>query len=198
MPEARAKLVVLDTGPLITLAAAASLDYLLYPGVPVYVPDAVVYEATVKHGSLGAADIAEWAQAHSDQVHVVVTSTFVNFQKDLQAGRRDRLPHIGETAAIETLRYGVEIGPGERGVFITEDGRVVRGAFLPVGPLRERAITITTRDFLEGLEASGRINSADEVYRLAEDAGRFASRSRALAELDAEARAVVTRLLRKD
>ena len=43
-----AKLIVTDTGPLITLAAADSLDYLLYPGVPVYVPDAVLYEATVR------------------------------------------------------------------------------------------------------------------------------------------------------
>jgi len=30
---ARASLFVLDTGPLITLAAADSLDYLLYPNV---------------------------------------------------------------------------------------------------------------------------------------------------------------------
>jgi hypothetical protein len=38
-----AKLVVMDTGPLITLAVAESLDYLLYPNVPVYIPDAVLY-----------------------------------------------------------------------------------------------------------------------------------------------------------
>ncbi|MEO5332544.1 MAG: hypothetical protein H7839_11015 [Magnetococcus sp. YQC-5] len=34
------KLLVMDTGPLITLAAADSLVCLLYPGVPVYIPDA--------------------------------------------------------------------------------------------------------------------------------------------------------------
>jgi hypothetical protein len=45
--DIRAKLIVTDTGPLITLAAADVLDYLLYPGVPVYIPDAVLYEATV-------------------------------------------------------------------------------------------------------------------------------------------------------
>jgi hypothetical protein len=43
-----AKLIVPDTGPLITLAAADSLDYLLYPAVPVYVPDAVLYEPQSK------------------------------------------------------------------------------------------------------------------------------------------------------
>jgi hypothetical protein len=41
-----AKLIVMDTGPLITLAAADSLDYLLYPNVPIYIPDAVLLEAT--------------------------------------------------------------------------------------------------------------------------------------------------------
>jgi hypothetical protein len=52
--ELHAKLIVPDTGPLITLAAADSLDYLLYPNVPVYVPDAVLYEATVTSDAIGA------------------------------------------------------------------------------------------------------------------------------------------------
>jgi hypothetical protein len=63
--ELHAKLIVPDTGPLITLAAADSLDYLLYPEVPVYVPDAFLYEATVKSDALGAQSIAEWVQRHS-------------------------------------------------------------------------------------------------------------------------------------
>ncbi|MBF0135831.1 MAG: hypothetical protein HQL65_06300 [Magnetococcales bacterium] len=54
VPELTAKLLVTDTGPLIALATADALGYLLYPGVPVHIPDAVLYEATVKSGSLGA------------------------------------------------------------------------------------------------------------------------------------------------
>jgi hypothetical protein len=46
----RVSLFVLDTGPLITLAAADSLDYLLFPNVPVVIPDAVFYEATRECG----------------------------------------------------------------------------------------------------------------------------------------------------
>jgi hypothetical protein len=38
MNAARVSLYVLDTGPLITLAAAESLDYLLYPNVAVVIP----------------------------------------------------------------------------------------------------------------------------------------------------------------
>jgi hypothetical protein len=43
MPPERitAKLLIVDAGPLITLAAAASLDYLLYANGAVIIPDAV-------------------------------------------------------------------------------------------------------------------------------------------------------------
>ena len=67
----RARLIVLDTGPLITLAAADSLDYLLYPGAPLYIPDAVLYEATQDSQRIGAAEILDWAQRNSEQVHPV-------------------------------------------------------------------------------------------------------------------------------
>jgi hypothetical protein len=43
------RIIVTDAPPLITLAAAKSLDYLLYqlyPGLPVVIPDAVFHEAT--------------------------------------------------------------------------------------------------------------------------------------------------------
>ena len=46
MTAPRVSLYVLHTGPLITPAAADSLDYLLYPNVAVVIPDAVFCEAT--------------------------------------------------------------------------------------------------------------------------------------------------------
>jgi len=101
-----AKLIITDTGPLITLAAADSLDFLLYPGVPLYLPDAVLYEATVNSGALGAANIALWAQAHPGQVHPIATETYANFQtlKDRNPAHRQR--DLGEQAALEAVRYG--------------------------------------------------------------------------------------------
>ena len=77
--EIAAKLIVLDTGPLITLAAADSLDYLLYPGVAVFVPDAVLYEATRDGAALGAAEILAWAQKNSGLVRTVSTEVFFNY-----------------------------------------------------------------------------------------------------------------------
>jgi|GEM_PF-4410812 len=84
----------------------------------------------------------------------------------------------------------------ERAILITEDDRVIRGSIFALADDRERLISITTRDFLTGLEAAGRINSADAVYKLAEGAGRNASKSSALAEQDEAARRTVAALLR--
>ncbi len=39
-------IIVTDVPPLITLASAQSFDYLLYPALPVIIPDAVFHEAT--------------------------------------------------------------------------------------------------------------------------------------------------------
>jgi hypothetical protein len=102
--EFHAKLIVPDTGPLITLAAADGLDYLLYPAVPVYVPDAVLYEATVKSDALGAQSIAEWLQRHSQQVFPLVTQIFADHLAMLDAGLKTPRD-LGERAAIEAIRH---------------------------------------------------------------------------------------------
>jgi hypothetical protein len=194
--ELHAKLIVLDTGPLITLAAADSLDYLLYPAVPVYVPDAVLYEATIKSDALGAQSIAEWVQGHSQQVYPLVTQVFTDHLAMLGAGLRTPRD-LGERAAIEAIRHTLVLANDERAVFITEDDRLLTGTYVVLDVDRDRAISITTRDFLEGLEEAHRINSADDVYRRAEDAGRLASRRAALAGDHERSIAAVRRLLRR-
>jgi len=62
---------------------------------------------------------------------------------------------------------------------------------------RDRAISITTWDFLLGLEEAHRINSAEDVYRRAEDAGRLASRRAVLAASHERAITAVKGLLRR-
>jgi hypothetical protein len=194
--ELHAKLIVPDTGPLITLAAADSLDYLLYPAVPVYVPDAVLYEATVNSDALGAQSIAEWVQRHSQQVYPLVTQVFTDHLAMLGAGLRPPRD-LGERAAIEAIRHTLVLAKEERAIFVTEDDRLLTGTYVVLDVDRERMISITTRDFLEGLEEAQRINSADDVYRRAEDAGRLASRRTALAGDHERAIAAVKRLLRR-
>jgi hypothetical protein len=191
------KIAVMDTGPLITLAAAGSLDYLLYLGVPVLVPDAVLYEATRDGAAIGAGAILDWAQANSRLVQTISTEVFFNYVEAREANPSRRERDLGERAALEAIHHGVQLGENERAILITEDDRVLRQVLVINAELTARIIPLTTRDFLESMENAGRINSADEIYRSAEDAGRLASQRRILADQHASAREAVERLIRR-
>ena len=187
------RLFVMDTGPLITLAAASSLDYLGLPGVPIYIPDAVLFEATVKDKSLGARDIIEWLQDNVVQVHVIPTAAFRNHLILIERDPLHRTPDLGERAALEVAFEVFKPGEGELAVLLTEDAGAVKLAqrYEPEG----HCVTITTRDFLDGLEGAGRINSADAVYSAAQDHGRHAGQRRVLASENADRVEAVRRLL---
>jgi len=107
--DLHARLIVMDTGPLITLAVADSLDYLLYPGVPVYVPDAVLYEATRDSAALGAPQILDWAQRNSEQVRTISTEVFFNYIESHAANPARREKDLGERAAIEAIHDGMHL-----------------------------------------------------------------------------------------
>lgn len=195
MPPDRltAKLLIVDAGPLITLAAAASLDYLLYANGPIIIPDAVFFEATRDASRLGAGIIVEWANANLDRVHIAPTNAFAAFARDYEAGLTEREPDLGERAAIEYARHHVHLGPDERAVLLSED-RKVTGLRIARGEL-PRAIIITMRDFLLTLERIGRINSADAIYDAVVEAGRTPSRRELLDQHDPMVRDAVARLL---
>jgi hypothetical protein len=195
--ELSAKLIVMDAGPLITLAVADSLDYLLYAGVPVYLPDAVLYEAARDSAALGAAQILDWAQKNSEQVRTISTEVFFNYVQSREANPSRREKDLGERAAIEAIHDGIHLEPDERAILITEDDRVLRRVLVVEPELTAKMIPITSRDFLEAMEAAHCINSADEVYRRAEDSGRLASRRAALADQHEQAREAVERMLRR-
>jgi nucleotide-binding universal stress UspA family protein len=190
-----ARLVVMDTGPLITLATSDALDYLLYPGLPIYIPDAVLYEATIDSEKFGATAILEWVQSHPQTVQTVSTQVFFNYVSDLtlRPGRKER--DLGERAALEAIHDAIALEPGERALLVTEDDRVLRQVLVVDAGLTERIIPITTRDLLEGLEKAQRIQSTDEIYRRAEDAGRLATQRRVLRDQHEQARAAVARVM---
>ena len=96
MIETGISLYVLDTGPLITLAAADSLDYLLYPNVPLVIPDAVFYEATRDTGKLGAQSIIDWVKEHHKQIEIAATNAYLNFDAARESNPRTREPNLGE------------------------------------------------------------------------------------------------------
>lgn len=195
--EISAKLIVKDTGPLITLAAADCLDYLLKPGVDVFIADAVMYEATRDGDALGAAEILAWAQSNTNLVRTISTSVFFNFVESLSGNPARREKDLGERAAMEAIHDAIALGDNDRALLVTEDDRVLRRILVVETELTDRMIPVTTRDLLEALERAGRINSADEVYRRAEDAGRLASRRAALSAQHFRARDAVERMLKR-
>ncbi len=160
-------IIVSDVPPLITLAAAQSLDYLLYPELPVVIPDAVFYEATRLAGKLGAQEILDWRNAHMDTVHVQATEAFKNEMARLatQGGRLEK--NLGERAAVETIR-AYPLGENERAILLRDDRDVERVVVLDP----RKIILLTTWDYLRQLEEAQRIQSADAVFAAAREKGR--------------------------
>jgi hypothetical protein len=159
------KIIVTDAPPLITLAAAKSLDYLLYPALPVIIPDAVFFEATNVAGKLGAQEILDWYREHIDAVRVEPTEAFATAQLVARAGRRSR--DLGERAALEVIR-NYPLAEHERALLLSDDRDI--GRVIVVDP--DRLILLTKWDYLRQLEEAHRIQSADAVMAAVREAGR--------------------------
>ena len=191
MPDLKIKLVVVDASPLITLAAADALDYLLLFELPVILPDAVFHEATSSTGKLGASDILDWSRLHTDLVSVLPTQAFTDdlLLRDL-AGRRPSR-NIGERAAVEIVRSTDLIAPGEVAVLLSDDRDINR---LMAGGA-ETTLVISTRTFLTTLEAAQRIQSADEVKQRALARGRNLPPRDPFADTLPEAKEILLKIL---
>ncbi len=161
------KIIVTDAPPLITLAAAHCLDYLLYPALPVIIPDAVFFEATRAAGKLGAQEILDWYRDHVDIARVEPSEAFQNAAA-LLTTRSGRMPRdLGERAALEIIR-NYPLAPRERALLLSDDRDVER--VVVVDP--ERLILLTTWDYLVQLEEARRIQSAAAVIEAVRQAGR--------------------------
>jgi hypothetical protein len=160
-------LIVTDAPPLITLASAQRLDYLLYPELPVIIPDAVYYEATGQIDKLGAQEIIDWHRAHMEAVRIEPTEVFKNEIKRLarQGGRMER--DLGERAAVETIR-NYPLAEEERAILLCDDRDVNR--VIVIDP--QKIILLTTWDYLCQLEGAQRIQSAEAVFEAARERGR--------------------------
>lgn len=161
------KIIVTDAPPLITLAAAKSLDYLLYPALPVIIPDAVYYEAAGFAGKLGAQEIIDWQRAHEDMVRIESTHAFVEAITVANVLGRRMGRNVGERAALEVIE-NYPFAEQERALLLSDDRDVQR--MRVVNP--DRLILLTTWDYLRQLEAAQRIQSADGVIEAVRAAGR--------------------------
>jgi hypothetical protein len=161
-------IIVTDAPPLITLAAAQSLDYLLYPELPVIIPDAVLYEATRAGGKLGAQEILDWYRAHVEEVRIEPTQAFQDEMTLRENPGHKPARDLGErAAAIEVVR-SYPLGKDGRALLLSDDRDAER--LLVFEP--EKAILLTTWDYLRQLEEAQRIQSADAVFEAVKRAGR--------------------------
>jgi hypothetical protein len=188
------KLFVVDTGPLITLAAAQSLEYLLYVEADVVIPDAVLHEATRDAARLGAQDIIDWVKAHRAQIEIAPTKAYERYDLARLSAPGFQEPDLGERAAVEVIEEPDRLVGAERGLLLCEETAVLRRVVVRD---RDRIVEISTLDFLRILEAEQRIQSAEQVFEHAEKAGRLASRVVKLGAQDSATRAAIQELVRQ-
>lgn len=122
----------------------------------------VEHEATRHADQLGAQSIIKWAQANQGRLAVVPTQTFADHRvlQEANPGRK-RNRDLGERAALEVLRDTQQIGPGERGILLFEDGDILCHKVV----IRDanRLLLLTTADLLRALKLEGRLQSADHL-----------------------------------
>jgi hypothetical protein len=189
------KILITDTSSLITLAVAESLDYLALLNIPIFVPDAVYFEATFDLEKMGATDIVAWVQNNPGLIQIVPTDTFVDELHRRESGERRRRD-LGETAALEIANNSKLIGHSGQSFVLTEDDAVIDGGFVSSNNKRQ-IFVISTHDFLDVLEAEQLINSAESVYKIAEDAGRLASKRKAESEAEKAAVSAIQDLIKR-
>ena len=187
------KIFVVDTGPLITLAVAQSLDYLLFINADIIIPDAVLHEATRDAARLGAQDIIDWVKAHRSQIEIAPTKAYEIYDAARATIPNLREPDLGERAAVEVIEEPDRLQGDERGLLLCEETAVLRRVVVRE---RERIVELSTLDFLRILESEQRIQSAEQVFELAAHAGRFPSRAEKLPGHDEATRAAIQQLVR--
>lgn len=159
------KIIVPDSGPLITLALSNALDTLLLPGVPIYIPDMVRHEVIRDMSKPGAADIAKWIRLNEgDSVRIVSTEVYEEYLILMGVNPATRTRNRGEMAAAEVLAKVVDSGD-VYAVLLFEDSAVAKQNFLVRLP--QNVLILSTSSFLDGLQRAGKILSADEILAAA-------------------------------
>ena len=112
-------------------------------------------------------------KTHRLQVEIAPTRTYQVFDAARASIPGLREPDLGERAAVEVIEEPARLTGDERGLLLCEETAVLRRVVVRD---RERIVELNTLDFLRILEAEQRIQSAEQVFELAEKAGRFPSR----------------------
>jgi hypothetical protein len=160
-------LIVTDSGPLITLAIAGSLDVLFLPNLPVIVPDMVRHEVIQDLSKPGAALVSEWIRKNDPyRLTVRPTEVFEEFMLLKSMNPATKTKNRGEQAAAEVLDRELE-SRDFGAVLLFEDSAVRKTNFLTRLP--DCVIVTSTSEFLFGLESRGLLQSAQSILERAVD-----------------------------
>jgi hypothetical protein len=172
------RVIVGDSGPLISLAACDRLSLLCEFRNPVSVPDVIRAECLRYPEKIGAVTLEEWFRPETCPAEIIATPILAAWEKAVAAETADpglRLSDgLGDAAIAWVLRQA-QLGIGLDGptLVLTEDGpfgdSVLRSSFPEVHVL-------STRAFLRTLENFHRIPSAQAVIGEIASAGRQLAR----------------------
>jgi hypothetical protein len=178
----RISILVADSGPLITLAAAGELDLLTKTGARLIIPDMILIEATRDMLKPGAYAIQDWA-ANAFDITFVPTRIALDYSNRLAADPKFRGNNYGEYAAREVLNKQLARDPLLKASLIYEDGRVASASFRAT--VHTSVDFMTTHDFLVAMELEGVIPSASDVFDRAQAAmpARNVNRLRKLTDI---------------
>jgi len=172
------RLVVSDSGPLISLAACGRLDLLLEFRRPVHIPDVVKAECLRFPEKVGAATLAQWFEPDTCPAYIMPTPLLVAWQQAVADEALNPNLHMSVglgDAAIAWLLRQIQSYPQEQEptLVLTEDGPfgdgVIRNDFPEVHVLSTRALLRTLENF-------GRIPSAQAILDDIAHAGRQLAR----------------------
>ena len=160
-------LIVTDSGPLITLAIAESLDLLFSPNLPVIVPDMVRHEVIQDLSKPGAALVAEWIRDNDPhRLTVRPTEIYEEFMLLRSMNPATKTKNRGEQAAAEVLARELE-GKDFGAILLFEDSAIRKTNFLTRLP--DYVVVTSTSAFLFGLEGHGLLQNAQSILDRAVD-----------------------------
>jgi hypothetical protein len=175
--RAPVSIVVIDSGPLIGLAAIDRLDLLDCFSRPLYVTDVVQAECLRFPDKLGAGRLGQWFATFDGERYSIVVTPFLALWKkavdEESAGALDRPSKGIGDASIAWLLHMFRSQHKEPLLILTEDAGLGDGLILELSPQHH---LLSTRMFLQTLENYGRLASATEALQAIAHAGRTLSR----------------------
>ena len=171
------QVVIVDTGPLISLAACDHLELLMEFRQPVRVPDVIKAECLRNPEKIDAATLVDWFGSPDCPVEILSTPLMSAWMQAVATEATDPASHesigLGDAAIAWLLRQDRLATGRIPTMVVTEDAPsgdgVIRDRFPEIHVLSTRAL-------LQTLENFGRIASAEHIINQLALAGRHLAR----------------------